>query len=184
MPGGQLCFWNFSFLTESGPYISAGFKKPEETVRVQSDCSINKLYVDIQPEKRKPTVFFFETNGWDTSLDSKSENKYPSDSSRACLFFVCNNTSASGNFICLSSHGKILAESFQFDWKENIFYKLEKYIQPDCMTTNQPSHLNRIIKVPWSDPEKSSFTQLKPENTTRRIMEKITFSIFQNENLN
>ena len=139
MPGGQLCFWNFSFLTESGPYISAGFKKPEETVRVQSDCSINKLYVDIQPEKRKPTVFFFETNGWDTSLDSKSENKYRSDSSRACLFFVCNNTSASGNFICLSSHGKILAESFQFDWKENIFYKLEKYVQPDCMTTNQAS---------------------------------------------
>ena len=128
MPGGQLCFWNFSFLTESGPYISAGFKKPEETVRVQSDCSINKLYVDIQPEKRKPTVFFFETNGWDTSLDSKSENKYRSDSSRACLFFVCNNTSASGNFICLSSHGKILAESFQFDWKENIFYKLQRNI--------------------------------------------------------
>ena len=63
MPGGQLCFWNFSFLTESGPYISAGFKKPEETVRVQSDCSINKLYVDIQPEKRKLTVLFFETNG-------------------------------------------------------------------------------------------------------------------------
>ena len=54
-------------------------------------------------------------------------------------FFVCNHTSASGNFICLSSHGKILAESFQFDWKENIFYKLERYIQPDCITTNQPS---------------------------------------------
>ena len=63
MLGGQLCFWNFSFLTERGPYISAGIKKPEEAVRVQSDCSINKLYVDIQPEKRKPTVFFFETNG-------------------------------------------------------------------------------------------------------------------------
>ena len=50
MPEGQLCFWNFSFLTESGPYISVGFKKHEETVRVQSDCSINILYVDIQPE--------------------------------------------------------------------------------------------------------------------------------------
>ena len=60
LPEGQLCFWNFSFLTESGPYISAGLKKtPEETVYVQSDCSVNKLYVDIQPEKRKPTVFFF-----------------------------------------------------------------------------------------------------------------------------
>ena len=63
MPEEQLCFWNFSFHTESGPYIPAGFKKPEETVRVHSDCSINKLDADIQPEKRKPTVFFFETNG-------------------------------------------------------------------------------------------------------------------------
>ena len=90
MPEEQLCFWNFSFLTESGPYIPAGFKKPEETVRVHIDCSINKLDADIQPEKRKPTVFFFETNGWDTSLDSKSENKYRSDlyfgDSRASLF--------------------------------------------------------------------------------------------------
>ena len=65
MPEGQLCFRNFSFLTESGPYISAGLKKPEETVRVQSDCSINKLYDDIQPEKEKTdrVFFFFKQTG-------------------------------------------------------------------------------------------------------------------------
>ena len=43
-------------------------------------------------------------------------------------------------------HGKILAESFQFDWKENTFYKLDKYIQPDCITTNQPSQTNYECK--------------------------------------
>ena len=158
MPEGQLCFCNFSFLAESDPYISAGFKKQSVFA-----CRISKLYIDIQPEKKKwQCSFFLKHCGWDTSLDSKSENKYRSDlyfgDSRVCLFFVCNHTSASDNFICLSSHSKILAESFQFDWIENIFYKLEKYIQPDCMTTNQ--------------------------NTAHRIMEKITFSIFQNENLN
>ena len=33
----------FPFLTESGPYISAGFKKPEEIVRVQSYCSSQQI---------------------------------------------------------------------------------------------------------------------------------------------
>ena len=67
-------------------------------------------------------------------------------------------------------HGKILAESFQFDWKESIFYKLDKYIQPDCITTNQPSQ-TELSKC--HDREERSFTQLKPESTTRRFMEKI-----------
>ena len=153
LPEGQLCFWNFSFLADER---SIYFGRVQETVGVQSDCSIYKLYIDIQPEKRKAAVFFFLKHGWDTSLDSKSENKYRSDlyfgDSRACLFL-----SASGNFICLSSHDKILAESFQFHGKENIFYKLEKHIQPDCMTTNQPSQ-TELSKC--HDREKRSFTQL------------------------
>ena len=160
MPEGQLCFCNFSFLAESDPYISAGFKK--QSVFRALAVSANYILTFSQKRKNDSVLFFLKHGGWDTSLDSKSENKYRSDlyfgDSRVCLFFVCNHTSASDNFICLSSHSKILAESFQFDWIENIFYKLEKYIQPDCMTTNQ--------------------------NTTHRIMEKITFSIFQNENLN
>ena len=95
-------------------------------------------------------------------------------------FFVCNHTSASNNFICLSSLGKILAESFQFDWKENIFYKLEKYIQPDCITTTQPSE-TELLKC--HDREKRSFTQLKPESTTRRITEKIYLQHFSKQKL-
>ena len=67
-------------------------------------------------------------------------------------------TNASKFILCLTSHGKILAERFQFDWNENIFYKTEKYIQPDCMTTNQPSQ-TELSK--WHDREKRSFTQLK-----------------------
>ena len=67
-------------------------------------------------------------------------------------------------------HGKILAESFQFDWKESIFYKLDKYIQPDCITTNQPSQ-TELSKC--HDHEERSSMQLKPESTTRRFMEKI-----------
>ena len=35
---------------------STYFGKVQETVSVQSDYSINKLFIDIQPEKRKPTV--------------------------------------------------------------------------------------------------------------------------------
>ena len=55
-------------------------------------------------------------------------------------FFVCNHTSASGNFNCLSSHGKMLAESFQFDWKENIF-------------NTKISCIWRISIVPKNDPK-------------------------------
>ena len=139
LPEGQLCFWNFSFLTESVPYISQGSRNSRCSKRLQYQQIIH--WYSARKEKTDPVLSL--KHGWDTSLDSKSENKYRSDlyfgDSRACLFFVCNYTRASGNFICLSSHGKILAESFQFDWKENIFYKLEIYVQPDCMMTNQPS---------------------------------------------
>ena len=97
---------------------------------------------------------------------------------RDLLVQMAYHTSARGNFICLSSRGNILAESFQFDWKENIFYKLEKYIQPDCTTTNlrqtslvKPNY-QYMYKCHDRD-EKRSFTQLKPESTTRRIVEKI-----------
>ena len=161
------------FECQRDSFVSAIFPSSPKAIHIfrqgsrNSRCSERLPHQQIiywhSARKEKMTVFFFlKHGGWDTSLDSKSENKYRSDlyfgDSRVCLFFVCNHTSASDNFICLSSHSKILAESFQFDWIENIFYKLEKYIQPDCMTTNQ--------------------------NTTHRIMEKITFSIFQNENLN
>ena len=151
-----------SAIFPSSPKAIHIFRQGSRNSRCSLAVSANYILTFSQKRKKWQCSFFFKHGGWDTSLDSKSENKYRSDlyfgDSRVCLFFVCNHTSASDNFICLSSHSKILAESFQFDWIENIFYKLEKYIQPDCMTTNQ--------------------------NTAHRIMEKITFSIFQNENLN
>ena len=138
LPEGQLCFWNFSFLAESGPYISAGFKK--QSVLRAISVSTNYILTFSQKRENRPCSFF------KTRVRYLSRFKYWKETSirfvfwrRTSLpFFVCNHTSTSGNFICLSCHGKILAESFQFDWKENIFYKLEKYIQPDCMTTNRP----------------------------------------------
>ena len=42
---------------------STYFGRVQETVSVQSDYSINKLFIDIQPEKRKPTVLFFLNKG-------------------------------------------------------------------------------------------------------------------------
>ena len=51
-------FLAFSILTESRLHISAGFEK--QSAGVQIEASTN-LYIDIQPEKRKPAVFFFTT---------------------------------------------------------------------------------------------------------------------------
>ena len=70
-------------------------------------------------------------------------------------------------------------------WHSNLverghFLQTEKYIQPDCIIQPSQTELSKC-----HDREKRSFTQLKRENTTlSRMIDKITDSIFQNENLN
>ena len=70
-------------------------------------------------------------------------------------------------------------------WHSNLierehFLRTEKYIQQDCIIQPSQTELSKC-----HDREKRSFTQLKPENTTlSRMIDKITVSIFQNENLN
>ena len=125
------------FLAFFLPHRISYFGRVQETVGVQIAAPTN--YILIFSHKRKNRTCSFLQHGWDTSLDSKSENKYRLDlfsETHEPAFFVCNHTSASGNFICLTSHDKIIAESFQFDWEEKIFYKTEQYIQSDCKTTN------------------------------------------------
>ena len=144
MPEGQLCFWKFSFLTIRRKR-SIYFSRVQEIWR-NSPCSERLQYQQIicwhSARKEKTDRVAFLKYRWDTSVDLKSENKYQSDlyfgDSRAYLFLSAI-TRAQVAILSLSSHGKILAESFQFSWKENIFFKLEKYIQPDGITTNQPS---------------------------------------------
>ena len=77
--------------------------------------------------------------------------------SRACPFGLQSHEPKRQFYVFHLMHGKILAESFQFDWKESIFYKLDKYIQPDCIMTNQPSQ-TELSKC--HDREERSFTQL------------------------
>ena len=70
-------------------------------------------------------------------------------------------------------------------WHSNLverghFLQTEKYIQPDCIIQPSQTELSKC-----HDREKRSSTQLKRENTTlSRMIDKITDSIFQNENLN
>ena len=70
-------------------------------------------------------------------------------------------------------------------WHSNLverehFLQTEKYIQPYCIIQPSETELSNC-----HDREKRSSTQLKRENTTlSRMTDKITASIFQNENLN
>ena len=151
-----LIHWQSQFFTifycQRDSFVFGFFPSSPKSVHIfrqggrNSRCSDRSQYQQIiywhSARKEKTNRVLFLKHGWDTSLDSKSENKYRSDlyfgDSRACLFLSAIKP-AQAAILCLSSHGKILAESFQFDWKENIFYKLEKYIQPDCMMINLPS---------------------------------------------
>ena len=67
LPEGELCFWNFSFLTESARSSYFGRVQKQSVFRAIT-VSTNYLLIDIQPEKRKPTVLFFFCNKGDIPL--------------------------------------------------------------------------------------------------------------------
>ena len=63
----------FFFFCKRKSFVSGIFPSSPKAVHiyfgsVQSDYSINKLFIDIQPEKRKPTVSFFKKNKGDIPL--------------------------------------------------------------------------------------------------------------------
>ena len=140
-----------SFVSDIFPLSPKGipiylFRRVQETVTVKSDSiAISTNYILTFCQKRENRQCSFLNTGeiplQTQNLKINIEQISILDETHELAFFVCNHTSASGNFICLThtSQGKIIAESFKFDQKENSFYKTEKYIQPDCMTTNQPS---------------------------------------------
>ena len=55
LPEGQLCFWNFFFLTESGPYISPVFKK--QAVFRGIAVSTNYILTFTQKTENRPCIF-------------------------------------------------------------------------------------------------------------------------------
>ena len=57
LPEGELCFWNFSFLTESGPYTSAGFKK--QSVFRAITVSTNYILTFSQKGENRTCSFFY-----------------------------------------------------------------------------------------------------------------------------
>ena len=140
-----------SFVSDIFPLSPKGipiylFHRVQETVTVKSDSiAISTNYILTFCQKRENRQCSFLNTGeiplQTQNLKINIEQISILDETHELAFFVCNHTSASGNFIGLThaSQGKIIAESFKFDQKENSFYKTEKYIQPDCMTTNQPS---------------------------------------------
>lgn len=135
LPEGQLCCWHFSILTESRLNISAGFEK--QSAGVQIEVSTN-LYNDIQPEKRKPTVFFFTTRVrylsilkiWLWRLKSI---RFVFWRLMSLVFFVCNHTSVSGHFIFLHLTVKHYLKAFNSIWKRTF-------------TTKQRSIFNQIAR--------------------------------------